>query len=40
MKLEKNRKGIFELYSKTNSVKQSFYEDKISKQSNLFDKWR
>ena len=36
-KLEKNRKGIFSSIPKINTIKQNFYEDKISKQSNLFD---
>jgi len=36
-KLEKNRKGIFETIPKMIQLNKIFYEDKISKQSNLFD---
>ena len=35
--LEKNRKGIFSSIPKLIQLNKVFYEDKISKQSNLFD---
>ena len=36
-KLEKNRKGIFDTIPKLIQLNKIFYEDKVSKQSNLFD---
>ena len=36
-KLEKNRKGIFSSIPKLIQLNKVFYEDKVSKQSNLFD---
>ncbi len=36
-KLEKNRKGIFETIPKLIQLNKIFHEEKISKQSNLFD---
>ena len=36
-KLEKNRKGIFSSIPKLIQFNKVFYEDKVSKQSNLFD---
>ena len=36
-KLEKNRKGIFDTIPKLIQLNKIFYEEKVSKQSNLFD---
>ena len=36
-KLEKNRKGIFETIPKLIQLNKIYYEEKLSKQSNLFD---
>ena len=36
-KIEKNRKGIFDTIPKMIQMNKLFYEDKISKQSNLFE---
>ena len=36
-KIEKNRKGIFDSIPKLIQLNKVFYEEKISKQSNLFD---
>ena len=36
-KIEKNRKGIFNSIPKMIQLNKLFYDEKISKQSNLFD---